>query len=169
VDTQYVRALGKIFEAGGQPVKNREMRSLAQKGNQAKFFHRMPGIQQSPVVYNLQHLRECNSCRIWASQSRRPPYVADVEGRARIESVAASIHESYTDGHGNMVAEDAVFTTPCVVIIFDEAPRYREVQSKPESKYPRMTASRDRASSQAETLEETHPRTRSAVARQGRS
>ena len=26
-DTQYVRALGKIFEAGGQPVKNMEMRS----------------------------------------------------------------------------------------------------------------------------------------------
>jgi len=42
-ETQYVGALGKIFEAGGQPVKNREMRSLAQRGNQAKFFHRMPG------------------------------------------------------------------------------------------------------------------------------
>jgi len=38
--------------------------------------------------------------------------------------VAASIHESYMDGHGNKVAEDAVFKTPCVVIIFDEAPRY---------------------------------------------
>ena len=75
-----IHALGKIFEAGGQPVKNREMRSLAQRGNQAKFFHRMPGIQRSPVAYNLQHLREYNSCRIWASQSRRPPYVADVEG-----------------------------------------------------------------------------------------
>ena len=61
-DTQYVRTLGKIFEAGGQPVKNREMRSLAQKGNQAKFFHRMPGMQRSPVVYNFQHLREYNSC-----------------------------------------------------------------------------------------------------------
>jgi len=75
-DTQYVRALGKIFEAGGQPVKNREMKSLAQRGNQAKFFHRMPGVQRSPIAYNLQHLREYNSCRIWASQSRRPPYVA---------------------------------------------------------------------------------------------
>ena len=59
-DTQYVRALGKIFEAGGQPVKNREMKSLAQKGNQDKFCHRTPGIQRSPVVYNFQHLREYN-------------------------------------------------------------------------------------------------------------
>ena len=58
--TQYVRALGKIFEASGQPVKNREMRSLAQRGNQAKFFHRMPCVQRSPVAYNLQHLREYN-------------------------------------------------------------------------------------------------------------
>jgi len=122
-DTQYVRALGEIFEAGGQPVKNREMRSLAQRGNRVKFFHCMPGVPQSPVAYNLQHLREYNSCRIWASQSRRPPYVADVEGRARIEGVAASIHESYMDAHGNKVAEDAVFKSPCVVIIFDEAPR----------------------------------------------
>jgi len=73
------------------------------------------------------------------------------------------------DGHGHKVAEDAVIKTPCVVIIFDEAPRYREVQSKPESKHPRMTASRDRTSSQTETREETLPRTRSAVARQGRS
>jgi len=117
IGTQYVRALGKIFEAGGQPVKNRENRSLAQRGNQAKFFHRMPGIQRSPVAYNLQHLREYNSCRIWVSQSRRPPYVADVEGRARIEGVTASIHESYVDAHGNKVAEDAVFKTPCVVIM----------------------------------------------------
>ena len=29
-DTQYVLAVGKTFEAGGQTVKNREMRSLAQ-------------------------------------------------------------------------------------------------------------------------------------------
>jgi len=168
-DTQYVRALEKIFEAGGQPVQNREMRSLAQRGNQAKFFHRMPGIQRSPVAYNLQHLREYNSCRIWASQSRRPPYVADVEGRAWTEGVVASIHESYVDGHGHKVAEDAVFTTPCVVIIFDEAPRYREVQSKPESKHLIMKVYQDRASSQAETREETRSRTRSAVARQRRS
>jgi len=49
--------------------------------------------------------------------------------------VAASIQESYIDAHGNKVAEDAVFKTPCVVIIFDEALRYREVQSKPESKH----------------------------------
>ena len=48
--------------------------------------------------------------------------MADVEGRARIEGVAASIHESYMDTHGNKVAEDAVFKTPCVVIIFDELP-----------------------------------------------
>ena len=60
--------------------------------------------------------------------------MTEVEGCARIEGVAASIHESYTDGHGNKVAEDAVFTTPCVVIIFDEAPRYREVRSKSENK-----------------------------------
>ena len=156
--TQYVRALGKIFEAGGQPVKNREMRSLAQRGNQAKFLHRIPGIQQSPVAYNLQHLREYNSCLIWASQSRRPPYVVDVVGRARIEVVAALIHESYKVAHGNKVAEDAVFKTPCVVIIFDEAPRYREVQSKPKSKHLTMKAYRDRASSQAETRGETRPR-----------
>ena len=102
-DTQYVRALGKMFEACEQPVTNRKMRSLAQRGNQAKVFHRMPRIQRSPAVKTLQHLRECNSCRIWASHSRRPPYVADVEGLARIEGVAASIHESYMDGHGNKV------------------------------------------------------------------
>jgi len=45
--------------------------------------------------------------------------------------------------HGNKVAEDvaedAVFTKPCVVMIFDEAPRYREVQSKSENKQPTMT------------------------------
>jgi len=168
-NTQYVRALGKIFEAGGQPVQNREMRSLAQIGNQAKFFQRMRGIQQSPVVYNRQHLRECNSCQIWASKSQRPPYVADIEGSARIEGVAVSIHEIYLDGRGHKVAEDAVFTTPCVVIIFDEAPRYREVQSKPGITHPRMTASRDRASRQAKTREKTRLRTTSAVARQGRS
>jgi len=100
------------------------MRSLAQRGNQAKFFHRMPGIHQSPVAYNLQHLREYNSCQIWASQSRRPPYVEDVEGRARIEGVVASIHESYMDAHSNKVAEDAVFKSPCVVIICNDAPLY---------------------------------------------
>jgi len=77
--------------------------------------------------------------------------VADVEGPARIEGVAASIHESYMDARGNKVAEDAVFKTPCVVIIFDEAPRYREVQSKPENKHLIMKAYRDRASSQKET------------------
>ena len=72
------------------------------------------------------------------TRKSRPPYVADVEGRARIEGVAASMHESYLHAHGNKVAEDAVFKTPCVVIIFDEAPRYREVQSKYESKHPIM-------------------------------
>jgi len=66
-NTQYVRTLGMIREGDDQPVKNREMRSLTQKGNQAKFFRRMPGIQRSPDVYNLQHLREYKSCRIWAS------------------------------------------------------------------------------------------------------
>ena len=86
------------------------------------------------------------------SQSRRPPYVADVEGRARIEGVTASIHESYMDAHGNKVVEDAVFKSPCVVIIFDEAPRYREAQSKHGSKHPIMEAYRDRASNQAESL-----------------
>ena len=125
----------------------------------------MPGIQRSLVAYNLQHLREYNSCRIWASQSRRPPYVADVEGRARIEGVAVSIHENYMDAHGNKVAEDAVFKSPCVVVIFDEA----QVQLKHESKHLIMEPYRDRASSQAETREETRPRTRSAAARQGQS
>jgi len=85
-------------------------------------WHRMSGIQRSPVAYNLQHLREYNSCQIWASQSRRPPYVADVEGRTRIEGVVALIHEIYLDAHCNKVAEDAVFKTPCVVIIFDDPP-----------------------------------------------
>jgi len=98
----------------------------------------------------------------------RPPYVADVEGRARIEGVAASIHESYLEGHSNKVAEDDVFKTPCVVIIFDEAPRYREVQSKSESKHLRMTVYQDslRASGPTEMRVETRPRTRSVVARQ---
>jgi len=158
-DTQYVRALAKIFEAGGQPVKNRVMRSLTQKDNQAKFSHRMPGVQQSPVVHDLQHLRGYNSCRIWASQSRRTPYVVDVEGSARIEGVAASIHESYMDGHGNKVAEDAVFKTPRVVIIFDEAPRYQEVQSKSENKQPRMTVLRDMGGGPAAMQEETRLQT----------
>jgi len=167
-NTQYVHALGQILETGGQPVKNREMRSLTQRGNRAKFCHRMPGVQRSPIAYNLHHLREYNSCRIWASQSRKPPYVADVEGRARIEGVAASIHESYMDAHGNKVAEDAVFKSPCVVIIFDKAPRYREVQSKHESKHPIMEAYRERASSQIETRGGTCPRTRSVIARQER-
>jgi len=79
------------------------------------------------------------------------------------------------DDHGNKVAEDAVFTKPCVVIIFDEAPRYWEVQSKSENKQPRMTEPRDRGGSPAAMWEETRlqttfvvetrPRTRSAVAR----
>ena len=90
----------------------------------------MPGIQRSPVAYNLQHLREYNSCQIWASQSRRPPYVADVEGCARIEGVVASIHESYMDAHGNKVAEDAVFKSPCVVIIFESISRQGEQPSR---------------------------------------
>jgi len=96
-------------------------------------------------------------------------YVADVLGRARIEGVVASIHESYMDAHGNKVAEDAVFKSPCVVIIFDEAPRYREVQSKRESKHPIMEAYQDRANSQVETRGGTRPQTRSTVARQGHS
>jgi len=63
-NTQYVTscALGRIGEGDDQPAKNREMRSLTQKGNQTKFFHRMPGIQRSPAVYNFQHLREYKSC-----------------------------------------------------------------------------------------------------------
>ena len=100
--------------------------------------------------------REYTSCRIWASQLRRPPYVTDVEGRARTEGVAASIHESYMDAHGNKIAEDAVFKSPCVVIIFDEAPRYREVQSKYESKHPIMETYRDRSSSVVETQIHAH-------------
>ena len=43
----------------------------------------------------------CESPNIRVGGIRRPPYVADVEGRARIEGVAASIHESYMDAHGN--------------------------------------------------------------------
>ena len=83
-------------------------------------------------------------------------HVADVQGRARIEGVAASIHESYMDAHGNKVAEDAVFKSPCVVIIFDEAPRYTEVQSKHESKHLIMETYRDRASSRVEAQIHAH-------------
>jgi len=176
-NTQYVRALGRICEGDDQPVKNKEMRSLTQKGNQAKFFHRMLGIHRLQSVYNLQHLRQYKSCQIWASPSWRPPYVATVEGCARIEGVLVSIHESYMDGHGNKVEEDAVLTTPCVVIIFNEAPRYQEVQSKSENKQPTMTVPKDRGGSPAAMWEETRPqttfvvetrpRTRSALARQG--
>ena len=166
-NTQYVHALGRICDGDDQPVKNREMRSLTQKGNQAKFFHRMPGIQRSPAVYNLQHLREYKSCRIWASQSRRPPYVTEVEGRARIQGVVVSIHESYVNGHGNKVAEDAVFTTPCVVIIFDEALRYREVQSKCRDRGGSPAVMWEETRPQTTFVVETRPRTRSAVARQG--
>ena len=61
--------------------------------------------------------------------------MAEVEGCARIEGVAASIHECYMDGHDNKVSEDAAFKTPSVVIIFDEAPQYREVGNK----QPKMT------------------------------
>jgi len=43
-------------------------------------------------VCNLQHLREYKSCRIWASQSRRPPYVTGVEGRTRIEGVTRKLY-----------------------------------------------------------------------------
>jgi len=39
-------------------------------------------------------------------------------------ALATSIHESYVDAHGNKVAEDAVFKSPGVAIIFDEAPQY---------------------------------------------
>jgi hypothetical protein len=93
--------------------------------------------------------------------------VADVEGRARIEGVAASIQKSYMDAHGNKVAEDAVFKTLCVVIIFDEAPQYWEVQLKPESKHPIMKAYRDRASSQEAKREEKRPRTRYVLRTKG--
>ena len=85
--------------------------------------------------------------------------MVDVEGSARIEGVASSIHESYMDGHGNKVAEDAVFKTPRVVIIFDEAPRYQEVQSKSENKQPRMTVLRDRGGGPAAMQEETRLQT----------
>ena len=135
------------------------MRSLTQKGNQAKFFHRKPGIQRLPFVYNLQHLREYKSCQIWASPSRRPSYVAKVEGHARTECVLLLIHESYMDSHSNKVEEDAVLTTPCVVIIFNEAPRYQEVQSKSENKQPTMTVPKDRGGSPAAMWEETRPQT----------
>ena len=84
------------------------------------------------------------------------PRLADVEGRAQIEGVVASIHESYMDAHGNKVAEDAVFKICCVVIICDEPPRCREVQSKYESKHPIMETYRDRASSQVETQIHAH-------------
>jgi len=43
----------------------------------------MPGVQRSQIAYNLEHLREYNSCRIWASQSCRPPYVADASQSCR--------------------------------------------------------------------------------------
>jgi len=123
--------------------------------------------QKSPIISGSLAGNDLHFMGLRPSQSRRPPYVADVEKRARIEGMAASIHESYMDAHGNKVAEDAVFKSPCVVIIFDEAPRYREVQSKYERKHLIMEAYRDRANSQVETRGGTRPRTRSAVARQG--
>ena len=125
--------------------------------------------QKSPIISGSLAGNDLHFMGLRPSQSRRPPYVADVEGRARIEGVAASIHERYMDARGNKVAEDAVFESPCVVIIFDEPPRYQEVQSKHESKHLIMEAYRDRASSQTGTREETRPRTRSVVARQGQS
>ena len=70
--------------------------------------------------------------------------------------MAASIHESYKDAHGNKIEEDAFFKSPCMVIIFDEAPRYREVQSKYESKHPIMETYRERVSSQVETQIQAH-------------
>jgi len=66
--------------------------------------------------------------------------MADVEWRSRIEGLVASIHEIYMGAHGNKVAEDAVYKSPCVVIILNEAPRYQAVQSKHESKYLIMDA-----------------------------
>jgi len=144
-ETQHVPALGKPGEAGENPIENREMRGLVQKGrNQAKVFHRKPGVQQSSTFNNLQHLREYNSCQIWASQSRRPPYVAEVQEHARIERVAASIHECYMDVHGKKLVKDAIFKTPCVVIIFDKAPRFREAKSNFGCKQMRRTAGRER-------------------------
>jgi len=73
--------------------------------------------------------------------------VAEVQGRARIEGGAASIHECYVNIHGKNVAKDAIFKTPCVVIIFEVAPRYREA----EVKQMRRTVDRDRVGGTAET------------------
>jgi len=73
-----------------------------------------------------------------------------MEGRARIEGVATSIHECYADCHGKKVVEDAIFKTPCVVIIFDEAPRYREAQLNFGGKQMRRTVDRDRVGRPAE-------------------
>ena len=96
-DTQYVRALGKIFEAGGQPVKNRGIRSLTQRGNQAKCFHRMPGIQQSPVAYNLQHLREYSSQNL--GQSVTQTSIRGRCGGARTDRRCGGIDTRKLHGH----------------------------------------------------------------------
>ena len=74
-----------------------------------------------------------------------------MEGRARIEGVATSIHECYADCHGKKVVEDAIFKTPCVVIIFDEAPRYREAQLNFGGKQMRRTVDRDRVRGTTQT------------------
>jgi len=65
--------------------------------------------------------------------------VAEVEGRARIAGVAALIHECYVEAHGKKVAEDDIFKTPCVLIIFDQAPRYQGAQSNFGGKQMRRT------------------------------
>jgi len=77
--------------------------------------------------------------------------VTEVQGHARIEGVAALIHKCFVYIHGNKVAEDMIFKTPCVDIIFDEGPRYLEDQSHFGGKQMRKTVDRDKVGGTAQT------------------
>ena len=62
--------------------------------------------------------------------------------------MAVLIHKCYVEVHGNKVAKDAIFKTPCVIIIFDEAPWYREARSEFGGKPMRRTVDSDRVGAQ---------------------
>lgn len=75
----------------------------------------------------------------WASTEGQSGEIFLCKPGVRIEGVTASIHKCYVDAHGKMVAEDDIFKTPCVLIIFDQATRYREAQSNFGGKQMRRT------------------------------
>jgi len=55
------------------------------------------------------------------------------------------------DVHGKKLLKDAIFKTPCVVIIFDKAPRFREAKSSFGCKQMRRTEGRERVGGKAGT------------------